>query len=77
MKEKNTFTPKYYNHIYKGIKLDIYRILKIYGIVEPVQQHAIKKLLRAGKSIKGLSIDIQETIDCLERWKEMIKEDKL
>ena len=66
---------KYYDYEYKGIKLDIYRILKIYGITEPAQQHAIKKLFRAGKSIKNLEQDIDEVIESLNRWKEMIKED--
>jgi hypothetical protein len=67
---------EYYNYSYKGIKIDVYRILKIFQITEPAQQHAIKKLLRAGKSIKGLTQDINEVIESLERWKEMINEDK-
>jgi hypothetical protein len=67
---------EYYNYSYKGIKIDVYRILKIFQITEPAQQHAIKKLLRAGKSIKGLEQDINEVIESLERWKEMINEDK-
>ena len=66
---------EYYDYEYKGIKLDIYRILKIYNIVEPAQQHAIKKLFRAGKSIKNIEQDINEVIESLNRWKEMIKED--
>lgn len=66
---------KYYKYSYKGNKIDVYRILKIFNIVEPAQQHAIKKLLRAGKSIKNLTQDIDEVIDSLQRWKEMIVED--
>jgi len=67
---------KYYKHHYKGILLDVYRILQVYKITNPAQQHAIKKLLRAGGSIKSLEQDINETIAILERWLDMIREDK-
>ena len=42
----------YYRKEFKGVKLDPYRILRVYGINHPAQQHAIKKLLRAGGSVK-------------------------
>jgi len=67
---------KHYKYSYKGIKLDPYRILQVYGITCPAQQHAIKKLLRAGNSVKDLEQDIQEVIDTLQRKLEMLKEDK-
>jgi len=67
---------EHYKYEYKGIKVDPYRILDVYGIFHPAQAHAIKKLLRAGKSIKSLDEDIKEVINSLERWLEMIKEDK-
>lgn len=66
----------HYKFSYKGIKMDPYRIFKIYKIADPAQQHAIKKLLRAGQSIKSLEQDISEVIVTLERWKEMIREDE-
>lgn len=62
----------HYNYSYAGIKLDPYRILDVYQITHPAQQHAIKKLLRAGKSIKNLEQDIDEVIMTLQRWKEML-----
>lgn len=71
-------TPKldnHYAHTYQGIKIDPYRICDLYGITHPAQQHAIKKLLRAGRSIKSLEQDIDEVILCLQRWQEMISED--
>jgi hypothetical protein len=68
---------RYYNFWYKGLNLDPYRIFRIYGISAPEQQHVIKKLLRAGKSVKGLEVDIQESIDSLNRWLEILNEDKL
>ncbi len=67
---------KHYQYSYKGIKLDPYRILSVYGITCPAIQHAIKKLLRAGNSVKDLEQDIQEVIDTLKRKLEMIEEDR-
>jgi hypothetical protein len=66
----------HYRFSYKGVTLDPYRIFAVYKITHPAQQHAIKKLLRAGASIKDLEQDIKETIVTLERWLEMIDEDK-
>ena len=65
----------YYKYSYKGIKLDPYRILDIYKITCPAQQHAIKKLLRACNSVKELKQDITEVIDTLKRKLEMSEED--
>lgn len=66
-----------YNITYKNVKIDPYRILKEYDITHPAQAHAIKKLLRCGKSHKDLSTDIQECIDTLVRWRQMLEEDGL
>ena len=66
---------KHYDYSYRGGKLDPYRILQIYGITNPAQQHAIKKLLRAGRSLKPLTQDIDEVMLTLQRWREMILED--
>ena len=41
-----------------GVKADPYRILLAYNITHPAQQHALKKLLRAGRSHKPLAQDI-------------------
>lgn len=68
---------KHYKYSFKGIKLDPYRILSVYGITCPAQQHAIKKLLRAGNSVKDLKQDIQEVIDTLKRKLEMIDEESI
>lgn len=61
----------HYKYTFQGAKLDPYRILEVYGISHPAQQHAIKKLLRAGDSVKDLETDISEVIDTLTRWLEM------
>lgn len=66
----------HYDYEYRGIKIDPYRIFEIYQISNAAQQHAIKKLLRAGKGEKPLGKDIREAIDSLNRWLEMIEEDE-
>jgi hypothetical protein len=73
---KEVASDKHYKFSFKGVKLDPYRIMKVYGITDPAQQHAVKKLLRAGRSIKSLVRDIDEVILSLNRWKEMIHEDE-
>lgn len=70
-----TDSGKHYRFMFQGAKLDPYRIFSVYGITHPAQQHAIKKLLRAGQSIKTLDQDIDEAIDTLIRWREMRVED--
>ncbi len=67
----------HYSFTYKGIKVDPYRIFEIYGITSGAHQHAIKKLLRAGKSIKPLKQDIAEVIISLNRWLDMLEEDSV
>ena len=66
---------QHYQYFYKGIKLDPYRIIEVYKITHPAHQQAVKKILRAGASIKDLNQDINETIEALQRWKEMILEE--
>ena len=71
----------YYNNPYivdisKYNKLDIYRILKLYEVSDPCLQHAIKKLLCAGKrGVKNQTQDINEAILSLKRLLEMQGED--
>ena len=50
----------------------------MFEVRHPCLQHAIKKLLVAGKrGAKDTAKDIQEVIDSCERWKEMDIEDDL
>lgn len=74
-KPKRKRPGKYYEFDYKGVRIDPYRILLQYKITHPAHQHALKKLLRAGRSIKSKLTDIDEVIASLQRWKQMIKED--
>lgn len=62
--------------ISKYDKLDIYRILFLYEVNNPCIQHAIKKLLCAGKrGVKNQIQDINEAILSLQRFLEMQGED--
>ena len=62
--------------ISKYNKLDIYRILSLYDVTDPCLQHAIKKLLCAGKrGVKNQTQDINEAILSLKRFLEMQGED--
>jgi hypothetical protein len=47
----------------------------VYGITDPAQQHAIKKLLRAGRSVKSFRRDVEEVISTLNRLLEMMEEE--
>lgn len=65
-----------YQWSYKGVEFDFYRLCEILGIKHHAQAHALKKVIRAGRSVKSLETDIDEAVACLVRWKEMILEDK-
>lgn len=64
-----------YTKTIKGIRIDPYRICKMYGITDPAVQHALKKLLRAGKDHLTFVEDITEARDSLNRAIEMVGED--
>lgn len=66
----------HYSYEYQGIRFDPYRLFWLYHIDHPCQQHAIKKLLRAGTGHKTLKQDIQESIGTLNRWLAMLEEDR-
>ena len=73
---QNNNSNPYIVDISKYNKLDIYRILKLYEVSDPCLQHAIKKLLCAGKrGVKNQTQDINEAILSLKRLLEMQGED--
>ena len=73
---QNNNNNPYIVDISKYNKLDIYRILKLYEVSDPCLQHAIKKLLCAGKrGVKNQTQDINEAILSLKRFVEMQGED--
>jgi hypothetical protein len=68
-----------HNHYFKPCpfgSIDVYRVLDLFGVVDPCLQHATKKLLVAGgRGHKGIERDVQDVIDSLERWKAMRAEE--
>ena len=66
----------HYRNTYLGQPFDVYRAIKIFGNTDPIAQHMFKKIARGTK--KGHSEEdlISELQCCLDRWKEMNKEDK-
>jgi hypothetical protein len=74
MKERKH--PHYYKDVSNLKEVDVYRVLKLFNVTDPCIQHSIKKLLVAGgRGGKDISKDVQESIDTLERWKEIQAED--
>ena len=56
--------------------LDVYRVLKLFNVTDPGEQHAVKKILCSGiRGNKSHEQDIREAIDSLNRSLQMIKED--
>lgn len=73
--------PKY-GHYFKDVshlkKIDVYRVIDLWQITDPALQHALKKVLAAGKrGAKNQAQDVDEAIDSLVRWKEMQAENNL
>lgn len=69
-----------HSHYFKDVSrlqtVDVYRVLSLFGVVDPCIQHAVKKLLVAGgRGAKHMDQDVGEAIDTLKRWQEMRAED--
>lgn len=68
--------PHYFKDVSKLREIDVYRVLKLFEVDDPCIQHAIKKLLKAGKrGAKDAEQDIREAIDSLNRCLQMKAED--
>ena len=73
--------PKY-GHYFKDVshlkKIDVYRVIDLWEITDPALQHALKKVLAAGKrGAKNQMQDVTEAIDSLVRFQDMQAENKL
>lgn len=58
--------------------VDVYRVLRLFGVTDPCLQHVIKKLLpldAGGRGHKDAAKDVQEAIDALLRWQQMRREE--
>lgn len=59
-----------HSHYFKDVShlklIDVYRVIELWEVKDPCIQHALKKLLVAGKrGAKDEAKDIQEAIDTL------------
>lgn len=69
-----------HEHYFKDVThlktIDVYRVLDLFGVLNPCVQHAVKKLLCSGqRGVKDTRQDVQEAITSLVRYLEMQTED--
>ena len=63
---------KYLREIKPSVYVDVYDVLKAWGVSNPALQHLIKKALQAGnRGHKDLETDMQDIIDSAIRAKEL------
>ncbi len=66
----------HYRFSYKGVHLDPARIALIYGITNPMQFQALKKILCAGKrGHKDTNADIKDIACAINRWQELLQDE--
>lgn len=70
-----------HDHYFKDVThlktIDVYRVLDLFGVLNPCVQHAVKKLLCSGqRGVKDTRQDVQEAITSLVRYLEMQTEDE-
>lgn len=66
---------KHYRFSYKGIKLDPFRLARIYKITNPAQFTILKKAIRLGTGGKDKVQDLKDIISAAERELELMRED--
>lgn len=69
-----------HDHYYRDVstleKIDVYRVLDLFGVTCPVAQHVVKKALAAGqRGHKSTRRDWQDIADSAKRRLQMIDED--
>lgn len=63
-----------YNRQCKGVKIDVYDVLKAFEVTDPALQHLVKKALCAGlRGYKTLEQDLQEVLESAKRAVELNK----
>jgi len=68
--------PHYYKDARHLQSVDVYRVLKMFGVTDPCIQHAVKKLLVTGRrGHKDTERDIRDAVVSLNRCLQMIAED--
>lgn len=71
--------PHYHKRVPAGAKtVDVYRLLTMIEVTDPCLQHALKKVLAAGKrGAKDPAQDVKEAIVTLQRYLEMRQEEAI
>lgn len=75
-------TMKKHSHYYKDVshlnEIDVYRVIELFGVVDPCLQHSVKKLLVTGgrDGNKSKEQDVKDVIASCNRWLEMQAENK-
>lgn len=79
MTEARAKNPHYYKSVKHLRTVDIYRAIALFGVTHPCLAHAAKKILVPGIRTggKGAEQDIKEAIQSLQRWLEMLEEDRV
>lgn len=72
---KNKDLGSHYRHSFMGHKIDVYRVLEIFNVTDPVAQHIVKKLLRGEKKGHTMEFVWNEVEQAVERKFEMMEED--
>ena len=68
-------TSSHYRHSYKGIKLDPYRIARVYDMRGGPREQIMKKCLRFTDKGQTEQQVVNEIRDALDRWQAMLDED--
>lgn len=66
---------KHYRFSYKGIKLDPFRLARVYKVTNPAQFTILKKSIRMGTGGKSKEQDLRDIISAAERELELMQED--
>lgn len=65
-------TASKYTKQIRGVSIDVYDVLKAWGVTNPALQHLIKKALQCGgRGHKDVQQDLQDIIDSAARAKEL------
>lgn len=73
---------KKHSHYFKDVshlnEIDVYRVIELFGVVDPCLAHALKKLLVTGgrDGNKSKEQDVRDVIASCNRWLEMQAENK-
>jgi hypothetical protein len=74
-------TPKPHSHYFKPCpykEIDVYRVLELFQVHDPVLAHIVKKALVAGgRGHKDIRRDVQDIFDSARRKLNMLDEDRV